>query len=203
MNTTCKIIGIIGETGSGKSTISRYITSQLDVLHIEGDRVGHIILENNKLKNSLVLRYGEDIIKNEEVDRQALGNIVFNKAEELEFLNSLTHPLIKDFIIELIKEKQVFYDYILIDGAALIEANILELCHKTIYCYAPKEIRLARLVNSRHINRAKALKMINAQPENEFYSSKADFIIDTNKDYKGELINYIRSLNEDDKHTHE
>ena len=51
MNTTCKIIGIIGETGSGKSTISRFLTTKLDVLHIEGDRVGHIILKDKKLIN--------------------------------------------------------------------------------------------------------------------------------------------------------
>lgn len=198
MNAKCKIIGIIGETGSGKSTISRYLTTKLDVLHIEGDRVGHIILEDNKLQNSLVIRYGDDIVIDGQIDRKTLGNIVFNSHKELEFLNSLTHPLIKEYIIQLIKEREAFFDYIIIDGAALIEAGILELCDRTIYCYAPREIRLPRLVQGRGIDKAKALKMMNSQPNSDFYKDKADYIIDTTKeDYNHELTEYFRSLNEE------
>ena len=197
MNTRCKIIGIIGETGSGKSTISRFLTTKLDVLHIEGDRVGHIILNNKKLQNSLIIRYGEDIVVDGSVDRSGLGNIVFNSRKELEFLNSLTHPLIKDYILQLIKERQVFFDYIVIDGAALIEAGILELCDRTLYCFAPREIRLARLVQGRGIDRDRAGKMINAQPSCDFYKDHADMVIDTTKEeYETELLDYFRSLNE-------
>lgn len=200
MKSNCKIIGIIGETGSGKSTISRYLTTKLDVLHIDCDRVGHLILKDSKLQNSLVIRYGDDIIKDGEVDRRALGDIVFNSYKELEFLNSLSHPLIKDYVVQLIDERKVFFDYIIIDGAALIEAKILELCHRTIYCYAPREIRLARLVDGRQIEKSKALKMINAQAASDFYKNRSDYIIDTTSDdYQEPLIEYIRSINENIK----
>jgi len=197
MDHSCIIIGIIGETGSGKSTISHFLTTKLDVLHIEGDRVGHIILENKKLQNSLKSRYGDNIIKQGEVNRNSLGDIVFNNHKELEFLNSLTHPLIKEYIRQLISERKVFFDYIVIDGAALVEANILELCDTVIYCYAPGEIRLARLIESRGIHKTKATKMINAQPTSDFYRLHADYEVDTTlENYKNLLIDYTRSLNE-------
>lgn len=197
MNSRCKIIGVIGETGSGKSTISRLLTTKLDVLHVEGDRIGHIVLTDKKLQNSLIIRYGDTIVKDGVVDRKALGDIVFNSRKELEFLNSVAHPLIKEYIVALINERQVFFDYIVIDGAALIEAGIIELCDKVIYCYAPREIRLARLIDGRSIPKDKALKMINAQPAGDFYTQESDYTIDTTMDgYKDILVKYIRSLHE-------
>ena len=46
-HTRIKIIGLAGESGTGKSTIARFIVETYDAAHIDGDRVGHELLVND------------------------------------------------------------------------------------------------------------------------------------------------------------
>jgi dephospho-CoA kinase len=204
MNSNCKVIGIIGEAGSGKTTYTNKMMETLDCLHIEGDKIGHEVLQIEEVMQSIIVHYGDAVIsKNEvngknQINRQILGNIVFSNHIELEFLNKLTHPFIKEKIHQIITINKKLYDYILIDGAALIEAYVIELCDKIIYCYAPKEVRLHRLIEGRGIDKAKADSIIESQYSSSYYGSFADIIVDTTiEQSEVKMISYLRSLNED------
>jgi len=172
------ILGIIGETGSGKSTLAQQLQQQLGGQIIEGDKIGHLVLSRQEVIKVLVSRYTDSILTEDTVsiDRKKLGNIVFNDVKELRLLNELTHPIIKDYIIDLLKNYED-ESYVFIDGAALIEANILPLCDRVLYIKVPSHIRLQRLIEGRKIDAVKAQAMINSQMPSIYFESHASITI--------------------------
>jgi len=189
------VIGIIGQAGSGKTTFTRNVCNQLDGLHIEGDIIGHDILRQEEVIKALQVKFGHDIMSNQEIDRQKLGEIVFSSKDKLDFLNQLTHPLIKDKIQDIIRGNKSKYRYILVEGAALIEASIHLLCDRVIYLYAPEGIRLNRLVEGRKLKIDKANQIIEAQMKEAYYQNYADISFDTSRDEAlDDFLAYLKNL---------
>jgi dephospho-CoA kinase len=187
------IVGIIGETGSGKSTLSLELSAKLGGLVIEGDKIGHQVLLQKDVIQALTHRYTSMILCKDQINRNILGDIVFNDPNELLFLNQLMHPRIRAIIVE----KLLVYTqepYIFIDGAALIEANVLSLCHIVIYIKVNKEIRLNRLVLGRKIELSKAISMIQSQKSSDYFEHHATLtleVIQENQQITEDALDYI------------
>ena len=179
-----KVIGVIGETGSGKSTFTKYVQSHYSCYGINADQIGHSVIEEKEIKDSLVRKFSMDILEDHHINRKRLGEIVFNDRASLAFLSQLTHPRIRECIIEAIQIKKKEYRIILIDGVALVEANVHELCDYIIYISASKQVRLNRLTAGRGIARERALSMIASQKEAVFYEKYADYTLSLNQDIK-------------------
>ncbi len=195
----CIIIGIIGEAGSGKTTITKFLESNLNCLHIEVDKIGHNALNNQVIKDNLVAHFGDLLDMQGNIDRKILGSIVFKNNAELLYLNTVTHPYIFNEIKNLIEVKKNSYEYIIIEGAVLIEIGAHQLCHQVVYLYAPKEIREERLVKYRGIPHQKAINIIKAQKKATYYQQFAAKTFDTSKgddEMFDKITRYFRSLHE-------
>ena len=190
---TAKIIGVIGETGSGKSTFSDYIQKNYTAYVINADQIGHLVLDEDGIKEALVKKFSEKILVDNRIDRKRLGSIVFKDASALDFLSQLTHPRIRECIIEEIQEKKDKFSLILIDGVALVEANIHTLCDLVIYIYTSKDIRLKRLVEQRNIPYERAIAMIGSQKATDFYDHYSDVTLslDQGIEHKEEEIKHL------------
>ena len=79
------IIGICGKSGSGKSTLARRIRdiSERDCVHLDMDKIGHMVLTLPDVKNELVKVFGESVVSDGNADRKKLGEIVFNSREKM------------------------------------------------------------------------------------------------------------------------
>ncbi len=188
-----KIIGIIGETGSGKSTFSQYIQTNYACFVINADQIGHLVLEEDQTKEALVKKFSKDILVHDYIDRKRLGSIVFNDASALEFLSQLTHPRIRERIIKKIQKNKKKYSIILIEGVALVEANIHTLCDLVIYIHTSSEIRLKRLVEQRDIPYERALSMMSSQKKMNFYEHHSDVTLslDQGIEHKEQEIKHL------------
>lgn len=173
------VVGIIGETGSGKSTLAKHLHVLLGGRILDGDRFGHLVLLHQDVKQQLVDHFSSRILTNDEIDRKALGTIVFNNSRELAFLNQVMHPLIRSMIIEEI-HSNIEEPFIFIDGAALIEADIIGLCDCVLYVKIPMEERLRRLVNERGIETDRAKSMIQSQKDSKYYEKHATITVEIN-----------------------
>lgn len=192
------VVGIIGETGSGKSTLAKQLCTILGGRILDGDKFGHLVLLLHDIKQCLVDHYSEKILKNGEIDRKELGNIVFNDPNELNYLNSILHPIIRAMILE---EIHASHDepYIYIDGAALIEADIIGLCDCVLYIKIEKEERLRRLVLGRGLEKERALSMIQSQKDSKYYEKHATITVEINTnefDKVQPIADYLRSCKE-------
>ena len=174
-----KIIGLTGLTGAGKSTVAQKLMAY-GCYHIDADKVAREVINNNEnVKNKLKERFGDDIINADgTTNRPLLASRAFADEESTNALNEITHPAVIEEIKSIIKDmEEVGYRGIIIDAIALFESGLDSLCDFNVTVIAPKEIRLERIMKRDNITEEKALERINAQKDESFFTSRADFVL--------------------------
>jgi dephospho-CoA kinase len=193
-----KVIGIAGESGSGKSTIARHLTKRGGV-HIDADRVGHELLENDPVVRNKILRYfGPDVFTSEgKVDRKSLGEMVFKEAELLKILNSILHPPIIDACMRRANElRGQDVEFAVIDAALLLEVDHLLPVDLTIALRCKKEEQVKRLLAKGGITEEEIHRRLERQAglQDSFY--RADVVLDTDGDLSEVLAAVDRIVDE-------
>ncbi len=174
-----KIIGLTGLTGAGKSTVAQKLMAY-GCYHIDADKVAREVINNNEnVKNKLKERFGDDVINEDgTTNRPLLATRAFADEQSTNDLNNITHPAVTEEIRSIIKDMQeVGYRGVIIDAIALFESGEDTLCDFTVAVVAPKEIRLERIMKRDNITEEKVLERINAQKDESFFTSKADFVL--------------------------
>ncbi len=95
-------IAITGGIGSGKSTVSEIIKS-FGYSVYSCDEIYKDIVKEEDYLNSLKLTFGERCVKDGVIDRAYLSSLVFSSKENVIKLNCISHPLIMDRLISLMK----------------------------------------------------------------------------------------------------
>jgi hypothetical protein len=101
---------------------------------IDADKIGHSVILDKEIYFKIVEAFGHDILnKDGTINRKKLGAVVFSSPADLQFLNSITHPVIEDRIMKTLKEWETSVNVAVIDAALLIEAGMTKLVDKVIY----------------------------------------------------------------------
>ncbi|MCL2294202.1 MAG: dephospho-CoA kinase [Spirochaetes bacterium] len=126
------IIGLTGKYCSGKSSIAE-VFEEKGFYVIEVDKLGHAAL---KIKmNEIEKTFGSIVIKNAEVDRYALGKIIFKSSRKKEMLEKIVHPVMVQEVENILKQRQG--ENILIDAAILAHMRLHKYCDAVIWIKAP------------------------------------------------------------------
>ena len=174
-----KISGLTGLTGAGKSTVAQKLIA-FGCYHIDADKVAREVINNNEnVKNKLKERFGSDVINADgTTNRPLLASRAFADEQSTLDLNAITHPAVIEEIKSIIKDmEEVGYRGVIIDAIALFESGLADLCNFNVAVVAPKEIRLERIMKRDNITEEKALERINAQKDESFFTSRADFVL--------------------------
>lgn len=194
------ILGLTGKTGAGKSMVCSLLKEKGCYI-IDGDLVARQILGiGSPVIERLKETFGEDVVKyNGEVDRKILASRAFSSRTETEKLNTITHPAIREKILEEIEIAKIEeYEVCIIDAAALLESEIKNDCNFIAVVFSPMDVRLKRIIERDNMSVTDAKRRIDAQREDEFYLENADIIIinDGVADFENEfnkLFNFIES----------
>ena len=172
-----KVIGVIGGSGSGKSTVSQ-IFSAHGLYHIDCDRVARQLVEPGlPCLEKLVLTFGEDILEeNGRLNRKMLAQKAFSSPENTEKLNQITHPMILDEVRRQMTEHADCAG-ILVDGAALVESGFTEVCDVVVAVSSPFLLRLFRICRRDSLSLCGALERLRAQKPDSFYRAHADYVL--------------------------
>lgn len=177
-----RIIGITGGIGTGKSTILQVLEKEYGAYIIETDKLAHqLMLPGEQAYNRIVAQFGDNILNEDNtIDRGKLGQIVFQNKNQLQQLNEIVHPAVKNFILQDIdcKRRQEKVSYYVIEAALLIEDGYKAICDELWYIYASKDTRIQRLLSGRGGTKEKWLQVISNQSSEEFYRMHCDVIID-------------------------
>lgn len=194
------VLGLTGNIGCGKSSLSNIlIENNIDV--IDADVIGRHIFEDKDLLEVVFETFGESIInKDRTLDRKALGNIVFNDNEKLILLNSLTHPKIKEKIVDRInKSKNDNKEIIVIDAALLVECGYLDMVDKLVVITCDEEIQIKRIQKRDNCSKEDAISRIKSQMKQEEKIKYGDFIIDNSGsiiELREKAYNFIKYMKE-------
>jgi dephospho-CoA kinase len=121
-----KIVGLAGESGTGKSTIAAHLTTRGGV-HVDADIIGHEVLESNaSVRDKIRVEISADVFYEDgRIDRRRLGAVVFRDEEALKALGEIIHPEIEKECQKRISEiEKSGVPFVVIDGALLLESEM-------------------------------------------------------------------------------
>ena len=181
-----KVIGITGGVGSGKSRVLAYLK----------EAYGAVICQMNETERSLQKKgtrcferivevFGHEILDAQgELDRAALGSIVFASEEKLAQLNGIVHPEVIRHVAKDIQSKEAQGRSLYVVEAALLPDVGKELCDELWYIYANESVRRERLKASRGYTDEKISQMIASQPQEERFRSTCSVVIDNSGSFE-------------------
>ena len=188
-----KIIGLTGSISTGKTQVSNYLRDRGEKV-IDADLIAREVVDLGPVKEKIKEAFGNDIYKDDELDRKALGEIVFRDKEKRQVLNEIEHPEIYRIILEEIKNSKgrVFVDIpLLFESQHLNERYGLDF-DEVWLVYVNRETQVKRLIKRDKISRGYALEKINSQMSVEDKKIMADVIIDNS----GSLEETFRQVEE-------
>ena len=176
------VIGLTGGIGTGKTQVSRLL-EELGASIVNADLLGHEVYEpQSEGWHAVVNAFGEQIVSdNGEIDRRALGGIVFSDDSALQQLNAIMHPRIYDLAEQRLKglAGQGVTTAVL-EAALLIEAKWTPLVDDVWVTVSPEEDIIARLQERNNMDEATARSRIDSQMPQTERVEHADVIVENN-----------------------
>lgn len=181
-----KVLGITGGVGSGKSRVLGYLEEAYGAVICQMDDVARKLQQKGtRCFERIVETFGPGILSaDRELDRAALGAVVFSDEERLHELNGIVHPEVIRAVRQRIRESEENGCPLFVVEAALLPDVGRELCDELWYIYADEEIRRQRLRASRGYTDEKITQMIASQPGEERFRAACAVVIDNSGDFE-------------------
>jgi len=137
------VLGLTGAIASGKSEALAAL-QRLGAATLSADAVVHELLAGEQVRDLLAERWGADVVVDGEVDRGRVAAIVFERPEELRWLESTLHPLVGERIVAWRNELDPETPLAVIEVPLLFETNMESAFDATIVVLANDDLRAER-----------------------------------------------------------
>lgn len=187
-------IAITGGIGSGKSIVCQWLSDQ-GIPVISADTLGHEALLSPAVQKKLIAEFGESVILNGNIDRQLLGNIVFDDTEKTAKLNTITHPYIISRIRKMLETQEE--SLAVFEIPLLFEAGLENLFDIIVIVWASENVRVERLEMQRGMDEHKISMIMAKQYSQEAAKARADYVIvnnDSLEDLEKKLVELYATL---------
>jgi dephospho-CoA kinase len=190
------VIGVTGNIACGKSLVLGMLRD-LGAETIDADKLYHNLIEPGMpLWEALRARYGDEIIApTGEIDRRALGSIVFADPAALSDLDRITHPAVMVATNQLIDASRSAV--VAVDAVKLVQSGMAEGCDQVWLVECDPAYQYARLMARNGLSDADAGRRIAAQPTLDEVRARSDLVIDNSGDVaetRRQVVNAWREL---------
>ena len=189
-----KTIGITGGAGSGKSEVLKIMAEEFGAHIIMSDEVSrHLCEPGEKSYIKIVQTFGRQVLDaNELIDRARLAEVIFAHADKREQLNAITHPDVKDAILEEISQVRAEgkVSCIAVEAALLLECGYKAILDEMWFVYTNASTRRERMKTTRGYSDEKIDHILKSQLSDEAFMKGCDRVIDNN----GSLENIRKQL---------
>lgn len=179
------LLALTGGIASGKSTVAAMLQDRGAVVVDADAIVRDVQAPGSPVLAAIVEEFGSDVLSADgQLDRPALGSLVFGHPERLAALNTLVHPAVRR------ESERRFRDALAADPAAVVVYDVPLLAEArggdswdlVVVTHAPEELRVRRLVENRGLSEDDARARIRSQVSDEDRLALADVVIDTTAD---------------------
>lgn len=193
-----KIIGLTGESGSGKSRAAKIFAENSCVI-IDADAVyNEILLKKPDIIKEIASVFGNSIINDDNtLNRRELAAKAFSSYENKKKLDEITHPPIVKECKDRAEKASAEGRTVIIDAPLLFTSGLDKICDITVKLYAPETVRLARIIKRDGISEYEAVMRFSKQTEEAKLSNNADFSINNYEPYvlETEIIKFLDNIN--------
>ena len=185
------VVALTGGIGSGKSTVGQ-IFAQLGAIVIDSDQLARDVIERGSIGfNEVVAKFGDEILKNGEIDRQILASLIFKDPAKRSELEQITHPLIRKAFAKVVSSASS--DSIVINQIPLlVESNHDYKFDYIITVSASESIRSERLIK-RGLTNDQIKQRLGAQVTDQMREAIADSVI-VNEKSEQELTDQVEKI---------
>ncbi|HIK29940.1 MAG TPA: dephospho-CoA kinase [Oscillatoriales cyanobacterium M59_W2019_021] len=183
-----RIIGLTGGIATGKSTIAHHLSAAYHCPVFDADSYSRAaVAPGSEILDRIFQRYGDEIrLADGNLNRRALGAIVFANPDERQWLEAQIHPYVRQQFVEAILHRsrcarashQDSQRPIILVIPLLFEAGMEDLVSEiwVVYCTASQQIE--RLIQRDRLTPEQAQLRIDAQMPLEVKCDQADLILD-------------------------
>jgi dephospho-CoA kinase len=170
------IVALTGGIGSGKSTVGS-IFAGLGAVMVDSDQIAREVVERGSEGfNLVVAQFGDGILKNGDINRSALGELVFGDQDKLHKLEAITHPLIRQSFAKIVDESPK--DSIVINQIPLLVESKHEYNFDFVITVSVSDsVRIQRLL-ARGLSKSQIQARLNAQASDIQREAIADHVIE-------------------------
>lgn len=176
------LLALTGGIASGKSTVARRLASH-GAIHIDADQLARsAVAPGSSGLRQIRERFGPAVFTGAgDLDRAALGAIVFADPESLADLNAIVHPAVRELGDEEIARavRQNADAIVVYDVPLLVEGGVMFDWDLVVVTEAPPEVRIDRMVHLRGMSEKEAHQRIANQASEDERRAIADVVIDT------------------------
>ena len=186
-----RVIGLTGGIGCGKSLAAQYF-AELGALVIDADQLARAAIERGSDGfDEVVALFGDSILKDGNIDRRALGDLIFKDPISKTKLENIIHPFVRrefeEAVASLKGDQVLVYEIPL-----LVETNAHEKFDLVITVESEMENRIARL-RGRGMHISEIEGRVAAQATREQRIEVADFLIE-NDGSEDELLRQVENI---------
>lgn len=184
-------VALTGGIGSGKSLVGEYLQA-FGALVVDSDQLAREVIERGTEGFDLVVaRFGDAILKDGEIDRNALARIVFDDPSERTALEAIIHPKVRERYESIIATASA--DAVVVNQIPLLaETAGAKRFDLIVTIEADEQLRIERAV-ARGLKEYEVRKRIATQASDEDRRKIADLVI-TNNGSKEELLTAVESF---------
>ena len=174
------VIGLLGGVGAGKSTVAQEFVA-LGCRLIDADAIGHELLRRQDILRQVLARWGQAVAAPDgQVDRKALGAVVFADPAELAALNAILHPAIRREMAQQIAQAQAdpAASGAVVDAAVLLEAGWDDLCTDLVFVAVSDSQRAQRVLDQRGWDRDEWRRREKSQFSLDKKAEQCNYVLD-------------------------
>lgn len=173
-----RLIGLTGGISTGKSTVSKYLEKTHSLPILDADRYAkEAVKVGSQGLKAIASRYGANILLADgSLNRQELGNIIFNNAKDRQWLEKQIHPLVHDTFVREINNSTA--KSLVLVVPLLFEAQMTDLVTEIWVVYCNQVQQLARLMQRENLTKDAAQARISSQMPLQEKCDRADLILD-------------------------
>jgi dephospho-CoA kinase len=174
-----RVVGLTGGIATGKTTVAVYLASHYGLTILDADLYAReaVSLGSQGLQD-IVERYGPGILRLDQgLDRSQLAQIMFQSADEKQWIESLIHPYVRDRLSASVLALH-HQPLIVMDIPLLFEASMTDLVTEIWVVSCQPKQQLERLMARNHLTQSEAQTRIDSQMPLQEKCDRADIVLE-------------------------
>jgi len=185
------VVALTGGIGSGKSTVAQNF-AELGALVIDADQLARMAIERGTDGFAdVLLRFGDEVILNGDIDRKKLAEIVFSDEKARKDLEAIIHPCVQALFAQAVADLE-HGDILIYEIPLLVETGAAEKFDYVVTVESDIELRKARLLK-KGLYISQIEKRMASQASEEARTAIADAVIRNDGD-EDSLLRQVENL---------